>query len=85
MDNREARIRQKAHELWEQAGRPENKAEEHWAEAERQIDKEEHEGDTDALANEPSPRGEAIDIGPGPDGNVHPIPATMGPAKSRQA
>jgi Protein of unknown function (DUF2934) len=75
MDNREERIRQKAHELWEQAGRPQDKAKEHWAEAERLVDKEDHESDTDKLANEPNPRHEAVDIAPGPEGDIHPIPA----------
>jgi hypothetical protein len=64
MDNREARIRQKAHEIWEQAGRPANKADEHWSEAERRIDQ------------EPNPRQQAVDIAPGPGGrDIHPIPA----------
>jgi Protein of unknown function (DUF2934) len=83
MDNREERIRQKAHELWERSGRPENQADEHWKTAERAIDKEDHKDDTDKLANEPSPRGQAIDIGPSPEGNIHTIPAAMGSAKGR--
>jgi hypothetical protein len=78
MDNREERIRQKAHELWEQAGRPQDRAEDHWSEAERLIDREDHKGDTDKLGNEPNPRHEAIDIAPGPDGDIHPIPAVAG-------
>jgi hypothetical protein len=84
MDNRETRIRQKAHEIWEQAGRPDDKADEHWVEAERQVDKEDHKDDTDQLANEPSPRHEAIDIAPGPDGDIHPIPAAVGSQKRRR-
>ena len=85
MDNREARIRDKAHQLWEDGGRPQGKADEHWKEAERLIDKQDHEGDTDKLANEPSPRGAAIDIAPGPGGaDIHPIPATIGSAKGRR-
>jgi hypothetical protein len=32
-DNLEQRIRQKAHELWEQDGRPEGRAAEHWEKA----------------------------------------------------
>jgi hypothetical protein len=78
MDNREARIRQRAHEIWEQAGRPQNKADEHWREAERQVGKEGVEKDAEQLANEPNPRHEAIDIGPGPGGrDIHPIPAAQ--------
>jgi hypothetical protein len=83
MDNREERIRQKAHQLWEDAGRPLDKADDHWSEAERLVDKEDHKGDTDKLANEPSPRGEAVDIAPGPDGDIHPIPA-VGGARGRR-
>jgi hypothetical protein len=74
MDNREERIRQKAHQIWEQAGRPDGKADEHWSEAERQIDKDDHAGDTDQLANEPSRPREAIDIAPSPSGDIHPMP-----------
>lgn len=90
MENREARIRQKAHEIWENAGRPDHQSEEHWAEAERLIDKEDHKGDTDQLANEPNPhepkpRGEAIDIAPGPDGDIHTIPtAATGGSRRRR-
>ena len=73
MDNREQRIRQKAEELWRQAGRPKDGADEHRSQAERLIEREDHKHDTDELANEPSPP-QAIDIGPGPDGDIHTIP-----------
>ena len=33
----EERVRQRAHQLWEQAGRPEGLAEEHWEQALQQI------------------------------------------------
>jgi hypothetical protein len=94
MDNREERIRQKAHQLWEQAGRPDHKDAEHWAEAERLIEREDHKGDADKLANEPSPRrpnppspsprGEAVDIGPAPGGDIQTIPAATGTTKRRR-
>lgn len=35
-DEREERIRARAHRIWEEQGRPEGRAEEHWREAERQ-------------------------------------------------
>ena len=35
------RIRQRAHELWEQEGRPEGRQDEHWAKACREIQSEE--------------------------------------------
>lgn len=37
MTDREQRIRQRAYELWEVAGKPEGREAEHWAEAERQL------------------------------------------------
>lgn len=36
-DDREARIRARAHRLWEEEGRPEGRAEQHWREAARQT------------------------------------------------
>lgn len=37
-DDRHERIRQRAHEIWEQAGRPEGAHEEHWNQATAEID-----------------------------------------------
>jgi hypothetical protein len=37
IDDMEERIRQRAHQLWEQAGRPEGFAEQHWEQALGQI------------------------------------------------
>ena len=36
-EDRDTQIRERAHELWEQAGRPEGKAVEHWLQAEREL------------------------------------------------
>lgn len=77
MDNREERIRRKAHELWEQAGRPDHKSHDHWSEAERQIDKEGRESGNDTPPKEPAPS-QGIDIGPSPEGDIHPVPAAGG-------
>lgn len=33
----DAQVTARAHQLWEQSGRPENRALEHWLEAERQL------------------------------------------------
>lgn len=33
----EGKIRERAHRLWEEEGRPEGRSEEHWREAERQV------------------------------------------------
>lgn len=38
--DREARIDQRAHELWEREGKPEGLAEQHWERAAREIDRE---------------------------------------------
>jgi hypothetical protein len=39
-DDREERIRARAHEIWENAGRPEGLDKEHWEQASREIDEE---------------------------------------------
>lgn len=36
----EAQIRERAYDLWEKAGRPENNSESYWLEAEKQLTKE---------------------------------------------
>jgi hypothetical protein len=38
--SREERIRQRAHELWEQEGRPEGRAQDHWERAAQDLDRE---------------------------------------------
>lgn len=37
MPDKEQRVRARAHEMWEQEGRPEGSHERHWTEAERQV------------------------------------------------
>lgn len=37
-DDRQERIRQRAHEIWEQAGRPEGAHMEHWEQATAEVD-----------------------------------------------
>ncbi len=37
-DDREARIRDRAYQIWEEEGQPEGRGAEHWAQAEREID-----------------------------------------------
>jgi hypothetical protein len=46
--DREERIRQRAHQLWEADGRPEGRHDHHWSQAEREIDAADpaHEGPT---------------------------------------
>ena len=43
---REQRIRERAHALWEREGRPEGRKEEHWAQACREIEMEEQAAET---------------------------------------
>ncbi|WP_342643669.1 DUF2934 domain-containing protein [Rhodoligotrophos ferricapiens] len=40
MGDREQRIRERAHQIWEQEGRPEGRHDEHWERAARAIDEE---------------------------------------------
>ena len=63
MDSRQDRIRAKAHELWESAGRPKDRTSDHWAEAERLVDAEARE--EERLKR----RGPGIDIAPAAEGN----------------
>jgi hypothetical protein len=68
---RDALIRQRAYQIWEEEGRPEGKAEEHWERA-RQIVEDEAAGRRSArkLPN-PRPRGRKgpkLSVGPGAGG-----------------
>jgi hypothetical protein len=40
-EDREQRIRERAYQLWEQAGRPEEGTEDFWGQAEQQLEQEE--------------------------------------------
>jgi hypothetical protein len=48
----EEQIRSRAHELWEQAGKPEGREDEFWRQAERELNETERRRDT---ANGPEP------------------------------
>jgi hypothetical protein len=48
--DREARIRARAHEIWEKEGRPAGEEKRHWEQASREIDKEEVENDSETTA-----------------------------------
>lgn len=37
-EDREQRIRERAHRIWEEEGRPEGREDEHWRRAEREVD-----------------------------------------------
>lgn len=48
--SREKQIRARAHQLWEQEGRPEGQHQRHWEEASREIEtSEKHEGPSSSL------------------------------------
>lgn len=40
MSDRETRVRERAHQLWEQEGRPDGRHSDHWERAAREIDAE---------------------------------------------
>lgn len=63
--NREARIRERAHRRWEDEGRPEGRHEDHWHDAAREVDGE-----------PPVPAVPAA-----PDPGLTPIPTDTAPAK----
>jgi phage shock protein A len=53
--DREERIRQRAHEIWEREGRPEGHAESHWERAAQDLDREDAEiRHKDAVADQPA-------------------------------
>lgn len=62
VESREDRIRAKARELWEEAGRPEGKADDHWMKAARLIDADQHKSKKDS-------RAPGVDIAPASEGN----------------
>jgi hypothetical protein len=50
--DREARIRRRAHELWEQEGRPEGQADTHWERAAQDLDREDADIRREGVAGE---------------------------------
>jgi hypothetical protein len=74
MQSREERIRAKAHELWEEAGRPEGEADGHWMKAARLIDAEQHRNSKDKS-------GRGVDIAPAAEGNSLGDIRPSGPAR----
>lgn len=50
--DREERIRQRAHELWEQEGRPEGRAQDHWERAAQDLDREDAAIQREGIAGE---------------------------------
>ena len=50
-DEREDRIRERAHELWQQEGAPDGKPDDHWYRAEREIDQGDGEIEGDDVPN----------------------------------
>jgi Protein of unknown function (DUF2934) len=52
MTNREERIRQRAHEIWEAEGRPEGQADRHWSRAAEDLDREDTAIQREGIAGE---------------------------------
>jgi hypothetical protein len=75
VESREDRIRAKAHELWEEAGRPEGEADDHWMKAARLIDAEQH------RSKKTNKNGPGIDIAPATEGNSHGDIRPAGPTR----
>jgi hypothetical protein len=65
--DREARIRARAHEIWERDGRPAGAEKRHWEQASHEIDVEETESSpgTTAGAENGSPKGATVGSRPG--------------------
>jgi hypothetical protein len=64
----EARVRERAHAIWEREGRPEGGAERHWARAEEELRAEEGHGVASTAGTETwtEPTGGVAEGGPGP-------------------
>jgi len=74
MESREERIRAKAHQLWEEAGRPEGAADAHWIKAARLIDADQHKSTKQK-------KGPGVDIAPAAEGNSLGDIRPAGPAR----
>ena len=62
--DREERIRQRAHEIWEREGRPKGREQEHWNQAVQEIESESSEAERGPIAPDP-----AVGISSDPAGN----------------
>ena len=63
MTNKEEKIRQRAHRMWEEEGRPEGRAEEHWQRAAREVEGQPGNGSTAVPGNGSAPHPEAKSVG----------------------
>ncbi|TPI10967.1 DUF2934 domain-containing protein [Mesorhizobium sp. B4-1-3] len=62
--DREERIRQRAHEIWEREGRPEGRQQEHWDQAVQEIESEGSEAERGPVTPDP-----AVGVGSDPAAN----------------
>lgn len=76
--DREARVRQRAHEIWESEGCPEGHAEEHWARANQEIDAE----DAAVVTEEPEAEAASAPLAAPPPA-AKPKPAAKAEAKPK--
>ena len=70
--DREERIRQRAHRLWEEAGRPEGAAQDHWERAAQDLDREDAEIQRAGAAGEKP----GVKTGPTPESEKPPSDRT---------
>lgn len=54
-DDREDRIRARAHEIWQREGSPKGREDDHWREAEQELDAE-NTGVGSAVSHDPAPQ-----------------------------
>jgi hypothetical protein len=69
--DRDAFIRQRAYQIWEEEGRPEGKAEEHWERARQLVEDEEAGRRSGKKPSNPRPRSRKspkLSVGPGAGG-----------------
>jgi hypothetical protein len=88
---RDRKIRDRAHQIWEESGRPDGKAEEHWAQALAEIDGQGSTGSgrTAPKSGKPAASGSvskaksAVSSGSGGEGAKKPAAAKTSPAKAQ--
>lgn len=68
MSDRETRVRERAHQLWEQEGRPDGRDFDHWERAAREIAAE----DTSVATKTKAPRARKSAAAAGSDGSIKP-------------
>lgn len=63
-DERQERIRRRAHAIWEQAGRPDGAHQQHWDQAAAEVDSEDSKPKAKATPKKPAKSGKSTDDKP---------------------